>query len=270
MIKAYAKVNLSLKVVNLLPNNYHALEAINVKINLFDEILIKEDVETKIEYKNFRIDPAKDTILKVIKALQMNYNIPNIYIQIKKNIPVGSGLAGMSSDIAEIVKCLNKKYKLKMTNKEMQAFLLPFGTDIIYCLLNKPALVKGIGDIVIPLNIKLPKELILINPNIKIETKDIYNKVATYQKESYSKVLLETLTKDDLISIYINDLEQVTLKENLELSNLINDMKLLNLGKLQMTGSGSSFILLSNNKDALSVLKNKYPDLNINKYKILK
>lgn len=270
MIKAYAKVNLSLKVVNLLPNNFHALEAINIKINLYDEIIIKEDIETKIEYKNFRIDPAKDTILKVVKALQINYNVPNIYIQIKKNIPVGSGLAGMSSDIAEIVKYLNKKYKLKMTMKQMQSFLLPFGTDIIYCLYNKPCLVKGVGDIVIPIKIKLPKDLILINPQISIQTKNIYDKVENYQKESYSKVLLETLTMDDLISIYKNDLELITFKENNDLKDIYDNIKKLNLGKLQMTGSGSSLFLITKNNNALEVLKENFTSLDINKYKILK
>ena len=72
MLKAYAKVNLSLKVVNLLPNNYHTLEAVNVKIDLFDEIKITEADQTAVGYQNFQINKDEDTIVKVLNALKNN------------------------------------------------------------------------------------------------------------------------------------------------------------------------------------------------------
>ena len=270
MLKAYAKVNLSLKVVNLLPNNYHTLEAVNVKIDLFDEIKITEADQTAVGYQNFQINKDEDTIVKVLNALKNKYNIPNLYIWINKHIPVGAGLGGLSSDIATIVRYINKKYKLKMTLKDMMNFVLPFGTDICYLLQDKPALVKGVGEIVIPLNIKLPKKLTIFSPKISIQTKDIYQLVDKYQKESYSKVLLETFGLNELKWIYVNDLEKPTFKKYPEIKRYITELKSYHIGKVQMTGSGSSIVIYNDNVETLEKLRKKYPEVDINIYKIKK
>ena len=270
MLKAYAKVNLSLKIVNILPNNYHLLEAINVKIALADLIEITKAECTEVTYQYFRIDKDQDTILKVLNAFINRYNLPPQKVHIIKKIPVASGLGGLSSDIACIIKYLNKKYHLKLTNKELTKFVLPFGTDICYCLYDKPALVKGIGESVQLINIKLPKKLIVIDPKIKVSTKDIYGQVSEVHKESYSKVLLETLGKDDLISIYMNDLEKITFNNYPDLKELYIELVNLKIGKVQMSGSGSSLIIFSESKEVLKTLQTKYPMYNIDMYKILK
>ena len=270
MLKAYAKVNLSLKIVNILPNNYHLLEAINVKIALADLIEITKAENTTVEYQYFRIDKDQDTLLKVLNAFLKKYDLPPQRVKIIKKIPAASGLGGLSSDIACIIKYLNKKYRLKITNKQLTKFVLPFGTDICYCLYDKPALVKGIGESVQLINIKLPKSVIVIDPKIKVSTKDIYDQVKDIHKESYSKVLLETLGKDDLISIYMNDLEKITFKNYPNLFKLYQELVNLKIGKVQMSGSGSSLIIFNENKEVLKHLQQKYPMYNINRYKILK
>ena len=270
MLKAYAKVNLSLKIVNILPNNYHLLEAINVKIALADLIDITKAESTEVTYQYFRIDKEEDTLLKVLNAFLKKYNLPPQKVHIIKKIPVASGLGGLSSDIACIIKYLNKKYKLKLTNKELTKFVLPFGTDICYCLYDKPALVKGIGESVQLIKIKLPKRIILVDPKIKVSTKEIYEAVTDVHKESYSRVLLETLGKDDLISIYMNDLECVTFKKYPALFKLYQELVNLKVGKVQMSGSGSSLVIYSESKEVLQMLQQKYPEYHIESYKILK
>ena len=84
MLKAYAKVNLSLKIVNILPNNYHLLEAINVKIALADLIDITKAESTKVTYQYFRIDKEEDTLLKVLNAFLKKYNLPPQKVHIIK------------------------------------------------------------------------------------------------------------------------------------------------------------------------------------------
>ena len=270
MLKAYAKVNLSLKIVNVLPNNYHTLEAVNVKIDLVDEIKITESAQMSVGYQNFHINKDEDTIVKFLNEVQKVYNIPNLYIWINKKIPVGSGMGGLSSDIAAIFNYINKKYKLGLTFKQMVKFVLPFGTDICYQLQDKPALVKGIGDVIIPLNIKLPKKIMVFSPKITVQTKDIYSLVTKYQKESYSKVLLETFGLNELKWIYTNDLEDATFKKYPEIKRYITELKSYHIGKVQMTGSGSSILIYNQDKYILSKLKEKYPDVDINIYKIKK
>ena len=111
MIKAYAKVNLKLKIVGKLDNGYHELDMINVKISLHDSIYIKESQTTKIEYSNYKISEEEDTIYKMVISLKKKFpQLPDLKIYIKKRIPVGFGLGGMSSDAAAILNYLNDKY----------------------------------------------------------------------------------------------------------------------------------------------------------------
>ena len=253
MIKAYAKINLSLKVIKKLENGYHNLEMINTKIFLFDEITIEESSNTYITYDNFIIDQDKDNIYKVVKALRTRYsNIPNIHIHINKKIPVGGGLGGMSSDIAEVVKYLNNKYNLGMTNEELINFVFPFGTDICYCLYNEPCKVTGLGEIVEPIEINLPDKLILLSPRINVSTKDVFE---NYQKTGNQNS---------------NDLEETVKKLYPIMNQIIAELTKLNIGKIQITGSGSAIMIFNDKEETLKILKEKYPEYDINIYNIMK
>ena len=82
LLKAYAKLNLSIRVLDTLENGYHNLEMINVKIDLYDEIEINEAKEMTITYSNFNISNNNDIIYKSLELLKDMYLIPNYNIYI--------------------------------------------------------------------------------------------------------------------------------------------------------------------------------------------
>ena len=270
MIKAYAKVNLGLRVIDKLDNGYHKLEMINYKINLYDKIHIFKTSKTRIIYDKLKINPEEDVILRMIKDLQHRYSfIPNLTIYIKKRIPIAAGLGGMSSDIAAILIYLNKKYKLGLSIKEMSDFVLNYGTDICFCLHDKPCLVTNIGDVVEEIELDLPKKVILFYPIVKINTKDIYAKVKHHSNSLYNNNLAE-LNWLQLQTFIHNDLEDVIndSKEYLEISNLIKELRKSTNSIVNMSGSGSSIIIYNDSKKMVKRLKKTYPRYLIGRFKV--
>ena len=90
---APAKINLGLSIEKKLADGYHQVSLVNCQVSLFDEIRLKTNSQAKIPFGQ------KNTVVKALKLLGKDFNV-----QINKNIPVGSGLGGGSSDAAQVLK----------------------------------------------------------------------------------------------------------------------------------------------------------------------
>lgn len=268
MIKAYAKINLGLNVLGKLENGYHELEMLNIKISLHDEIFIEESKTNKVTYESFEIEEKSDLIFKFINDLTDNYqNLPKFKIHIKKNIPVGSGMGGTSSDIASIINYINNEYNLNLTYQQLIEYVKPYGTDICYCLFNKPAIVKGVGDVIEFVDLKLPNSLILVNPKINISTKEIYQNVKEYSVHIYNKEYAESLKHFKSLK---NDLEKVVRSINPTIDIIIKELNEDYPNKVRLTGSGSTIVLYSGCRRVLKKVKDMYPNYDVQMVKVLK
>ncbi len=269
MIKAYAKINVGLRVLGK-KDNYHKLEMINTKISLHDNIYIYKHYKTKIIYDKLKINKEDDTIYKMVMDLKYIYpNIPNLLIKIKKHIPVASGLGGMSSDAAAILLYLNKKYDLGLSRREMKRFLLNYGTDMCYCLYNTPCLVTGIGEVVERINLDMPKKVILFYPIIKISTKNVFDNTDINNESLYKKEVISGLKWHDLTKILTNDLEEVVMNQNQEMKEYLTNIKKIVSVPVHMSGSGSCIVIYSSHKKILKTLKKIYPHCVVGRFKII-
>ncbi len=261
-----AKLNLILKIVGKTPNNYHLLEMFNVLIDLEDIIEINESETTTIKYDKYEIKQEEDTIYKAVTAFINKYYLPNQSIYIIKNIPVGAGLGGVSSNIASIINFFNEHYKLNLSKKELLDFVLAYGTDICYLLYNDKAIVKGIGEIVEPFDYKLNKKVLIINPNIKIETKYIYNKVREISESILNK---EYILNSNILDILENDLEKVVFDNFENVKKLYIELT-KHLDNVHMSGSGSTLYSLISEVDLNIVekIKQMYPNYLMGLYNI--
>ncbi|MBQ8292989.1 MAG: 4-(cytidine 5'-diphospho)-2-C-methyl-D-erythritol kinase [Bacilli bacterium] len=265
-VKAYAKINLRLKVLGLNKEGYHLLQMVNTKIGLFDVITIKKLTNKEIVVDMDFVPRDDNLVYKVVKKMFEEFNLPGgIYIKIKKNIPLGAGLGGGSSDAAMVILAVNKLYKLSLDKKTLQELSLLFGTDIVYCLEEGLALVEGIGEKITKLNRKIKSWVLIINPNIELSTKDIYTKYDLDNKYSIKNELCE-IEEMKLDALLENDLEKVVFKEYPLVSSLKEE--LINSGNplTLMSGSGSTiFVLNSPNKirKLYKQYKSKYPNYKI-------
>ena len=122
-IKARAKINLSLEVLNKRKDNYHNIESVFQKINLYDEIWIRKIKTNKFKMITnvYEINNKENIIYKAYRVLKEKYkNITGIEVKLNKKIPMQAGLGGGSTDCASFIIAINKLFDLKMSKKEME------------------------------------------------------------------------------------------------------------------------------------------------------
>ena len=135
--KAYAKVNLTFRVLGKESQKYHSIDSIITFLpNLYDNIFIKKNeklvIDTYGEFSKSLYENGGDTIVtKVIHLLKKKYAISNNFkIIIEKNIPLGAGLGGGSADAAAVTRLILRMHNLNISKKELIKYLSKLGADI--------------------------------------------------------------------------------------------------------------------------------------------
>ena len=237
LIKAPAKINLFLHVLNKREDGYHNIKSGITFINLFDEVYIKKNNSMIINYSGAFKPPQdffKDCIIKkTLKFLNLENRI-NLEINIKKNIPIQSGLGSASSNAAALIKGLEK---LKITKfNEDYKFYSQLGADIPVFLYGKNALVEGIGEKVFKYD--FPKYFfLLVKPETSLSTKKMYDKISVNLQYNNISNLSNNITNAD---DYRNDFQNIAIKENEEIKQILKYFSSSEKCIFsQLTGSGS-------------------------------
>ena len=175
IIKSYAKINLSLLVKTKLKNELHDIQSLYCQVNLKDTISIRKIKSKKDQifiFGNYSkyVDNYENSIRKVLDFLR-NKNLisGNYLVKINKKIPVFSGLGGGTSNAASILNFFIKKKIKKEIYKQLSNHI---GTDLKLFLF-KQGFLKNLSTVT-ELKSKYKMYFLLIYPNIKCSTKDIY------------------------------------------------------------------------------------------------
>lgn len=243
-----AKINLGLNVVERRPDGYHNLETVFYPVNLQDALELKT-IETDIPECGYKLkvsgsildgSPEDNLVVKAYKLIRKDYDFPAQKIHLYKHIPVGAGLGGGSSDAANMIKMLNEKFALGLTNEAMENYAVQIGADCPFFINNKPVFATGIGDKFTPLELDLKgKTLILVKPDIFVSTKDAY---ALVEPKHPEKSLIESLSQP--ISKWrdnvINDFEKSVFVKYPEIAAIKDRLYDLGAVYASMSGSGSA------------------------------
>jgi 4-diphosphocytidyl-2-C-methyl-D-erythritol kinase len=179
--------------------------------------------------------------------LSKNFNLPEIYAQLLKIIPIGSGLGGGSSDGSFMLKAINELCKLGVSNKELKSLASELGSDCPFFIDNRPSLVAGRGEIIDPLpfsieDLKINKlSILLIHPGVHVNTGvafTLLNQELSNKKLQFVK--LPSLPLNQWKEVLHNDFQIPVVSKHAEISNAINIIEDSNAEYVQMTGSGSS------------------------------
>ena len=269
-IKARAKVNLNLEILGKREDNYHNLESVFQKVNLYDEIYIKkiqtDDFKLNINVKE--LDTKENIIYKAYVKLKEKYKtITGIEVTVNKKIPMQAGMAGGSTDCAAFIIAMNKLFDLKLTKKEMESLGKSLGADVVPCFYNKAVKAEGIGDIITNIDTNFKYYMVIIKPKISCNTKEMFQKLDTeedIQQLHTSENIIKALENKD-IYLLANNLYNV-FEEVIQEKEIIQQIKkeFIKNGALQalMTGSGSCvygiFKDKQSAKNAYIALKDKY------------
>ena len=174
---SYAKINLFLHILNKRDDGYHNLQTWFTFVDLKDELSFKfNDSNDIIIESNIAISSKEDNLVyKAIKLFQKEYNLDTIGVDIyvNKNIPMGAGLGGGSSNAATTLMAMRDCYKPEVKNTDMLQLAVKLGADVPIFLYGKSAWAEGIGEVLHHKDFEETYAL-LIKPDIHISTTEFF------------------------------------------------------------------------------------------------
>ncbi len=178
-----AKINLGLNVLNKRSDGFHELDTCMIPIPLCDvlEILPSKEFSFKQTGLSISGESTDNIVVKAFKLVQQYYNIGNVYIHLRKNIPMGAGLGGGSADGTYTILALNEIFNLQLSNERMRELSGELGSDCPFFVENKAQIAKGRGERLSFVDLDLSAYFLkLINPNIHISTAEAYASIGFY------------------------------------------------------------------------------------------
>lgn len=266
IIKANAKINLALHVVNQKEDGYHQLDMIMVPIALYDTIEIErlgEDYEATVEFDDYSI-PASNSVTKAITKMREHFHFEDAFsIYIEKGIPSEAGLGGGSADAAFVMKAIVELLHLKATEEELIDIAKQVGADVPFFIKNQPCRVEGIGEKLTPISIQKNYFALLVKPFLGCSTKEIFKRFDE-EKLKYSSSIEESILalkegKDEILAYTLqNDLEAVASQFLGDIERVHRSLKEDGFSLVLMSGSGSTVFALSENKEQIQKAYDKY------------
>lgn len=246
LLKAYAKINLSLDVVGKREDGYHLLKMIMQSIDLYDVINIElqgSGIDLSCD-KAYVPNDSRNIAYKAAELFMNEYGIKSgVKIDIEKNIPVAAGLAGGSTDAAAVLRGLRDLLKPEIGDSELMELGVRIGADVPYCIAGGTALCEGIGEKITSLDSFKDKILILVKPPFGVSTKSVYQKldIGKIRVHPPTGKLMKAIREQDLEFVsknMKNVLENVTLSRNHTLREIKSDLVDMGAEGSMMSGSG--------------------------------
>ncbi|CAM4249457.1 4-(cytidine 5'-diphospho)-2-C-methyl-D-erythritol kinase [Lederbergia lenta] len=246
LMKAPAKINLSLDVLKKREDGYHEVEMVMTTIDLADRIelaAMNEDKIKIISHNRFVPDDQRNLAYQAAKLLKDRYAVKEgVTISIDKIIPVAAGLAGGSSDAAATLRGLNTLWDLRLTVEELAHIGSEIGSDVAFCVHGGTALAKGRGEKITKLPAPPNCWVILAKPSIGVSTADIYKNldIPSIQHPDMNAMVqaVKDQSYDEICSHMGNALEAVTLKLHPEVLHIKEQMERFGADAVMMSGSG--------------------------------
>ena len=244
--RAYAKINLCLDVVGKRDDGYHELKMIMVPIDFYDvlEMIPAEQTSLSLNRSYLPVDD-KNTIIKAIRLMQERYGFTTSFeCHLQKHIPTRAGLAGGSADAAAAIRIMNRLLKLNMSVAEMVEVAKKVGADVPFCILNRPAFVEGIGDVLSPFRCSPDFEILLVKPRRGVSTKDAFEIVDNGNAvHPNCDVMRSALIHNDypqIVNALGNSLEDAAVSLVREIRTVKNKLIERGFDGVLMSGSGST------------------------------
>ncbi|NJR65072.1 MAG: 4-(cytidine 5'-diphospho)-2-C-methyl-D-erythritol kinase [Leptolyngbyaceae cyanobacterium CRU_2_3] len=292
---APAKINLYLEIIGDRPDGYHELAMILQSVTLADRVDLRAN---GTDYIRVQCDdpqvPTDEGNLAYRAAALMAQQFPEVYrklggvdITLEKQIPMGAGLAGGSSDAAAVLVGIDLMWDLGLTQSEIQALAGQLGSDIPFCVAGGTAIATGRGDQLAPLPSFDHLYVVLAKyRSIAVSTPWAYKTyrqqfsgsyISDYEGQSrqqqrvHSGAIVKAIGQQDgkrIGQLLHNDLEKVVLPAYPQVANLRQTLEQMKTLGVMMSGSGSTvFALVETQAQAEQVhqqLRALLPDPDLN------
>lgn len=259
IVRAPAKINLSLLITGKRPDGFHGIETLMAKIDWHDELLFEPGTTGGIELictgPHWAPDGEENLVYRACQMLmdRANQQIP-IRVTLTKNIPAGTGLGSASSDAAAAVMGLNRFANLNQPEAVLHEICAALGSDISFFLGKPLAYCTGRGEKITPIDTNFDFSALLLIPSISVSTKSVYENYL-HSPDVYNALsqkinpLLAKKKVDSIAKICANMLESGCFRLNEELKSLKDMCETQCSRKVCLSGSGSAMYVLASDLD---------------------
>ncbi len=251
---APAKINLYLHITQRLKNGYHALDSLVCFADIGDDIEITPAQEFAFEVdgpfggalQGRDIDPGPGSSNLVVKAVwqlaRLAGRAPEVAVRLTKNLPLGAGIGGGSSDAAAVIFALCRMWDIPQDTDYVQDLLRSLGADVPVCFAGNTARIKGVGETFNLLPALPETPIVLVYPGKPCATQDVFKGFHGEMREYIA--LPASFENSGEMTKFLgrchNDLKAASLEVAPEISNVLLQINAQDgCDFAQMSGSGS-------------------------------
>jgi 4-diphosphocytidyl-2-C-methyl-D-erythritol kinase len=240
---ANAKINLGLRITGKRPDGFHNIESVFYPVRQLADVA--EAIPAgKFSFRTEGIPvngkPDENLCIKAYRLLQEDYGLSPVNMMLLKNIPIGAGLGGGSSDGANVLKMLDELFELKLTTAQLEEYAAQLGSDCPFFIANQPAYVTGRGEYLEPFPVNLAGyHITIVFPGIHISTKEAFANIhpAPTEMSVHEIAQLPVIRWKNLL---INDFEPWAFQQYPVLTKIKNGLYKAGALYASMSGSGSA------------------------------
>ena len=179
--KAFAKINLTLRVLGRRADGYHELESLVAFAYVADALTLEPGSADGLDMSGpfaSKSGPVDDNL--VLKSLaELRRRIPGLKggrFRLEKNLPVAAGIGGGSADAAAALRLLARANGIALDDPRLMAAAQCAGADVPVCLDPRPRIMRGIGEVLSPPLDLPPIPAVLVNPGVALVTREVFGK----------------------------------------------------------------------------------------------
>jgi 4-diphosphocytidyl-2-C-methyl-D-erythritol kinase len=264
----HAKINLGLNVVSKREDGYHNLETVFYPVQWCDIMELhpgpRHSKGIEVHMSGLRIagKHADNLCVKAYQLLRHYYSVPAVKLYLHKQVPIGAGLGGGSSDAAFFMKKMNELFSLGISDDDMRALVMKLGSDCAFFIDGKPVYAEERGDKFTPIDFSLEgRYVVIVYPEIHIATSTAFANMTPGIPEYNCADIVKRHPIETWKDLLTNDFEKTVFKVHPEVEALKN--KLYDSGAIyaSMSGSGSA---------VYGIFEKSVPDLQFEDLKIRK
>jgi 4-diphosphocytidyl-2-C-methyl-D-erythritol kinase len=262
---AFAKINVGLLVLAKRSDGYHDIETIFTEIAWHDvvELMPAAGVSMECTFPSLPADASNLCIKAASLLRQWTNHDEGVHIRLVKNVPIGSGLGGGSSDAAAVLAGLNQFWELGLPTEELERLAGLLGSDVPFFIRGGTALATGRGEVLEHRDVGLPSWILVATPPLHISTAWAYGTVVP-SPATASRTLrplfigLPSLPKDDLRAIS-NEFEPGVFSQYPIIRETKEELRRAGALFCLMSGSGSSVFGFFENEAAAVAASSLFP-----------
>lgn len=272
---APAKINLALHVTRRREDGYHDLESLVVFAGIADELTAREAAEDRLEisgpFSAALGSGSSNLVMRALAAFRQRWPdlVPQgLALHLVKNLPVAAGIGGGSADAAAALRMLVGMARQAVPIAELADLAATLGADVPACLLSRPLVARGVGEILSPLPQFPNCHVVLVNPLVPVSTPDVFRRLRAHDNYPLPS-LPEPLTRPAQLGLWLaetrNDLQPPAIKLVPVIGEIIDDLAQAQGCILaRMSGSGATVFGLFGSEgqahQAAQLLRERNPD----------